>query len=215
MSYLKSVTRSNSDNPGSILQVQVARVADVISIPDDVDGTLYGDIVFQEGTGFVSWDVVFETAGISSADKNTREGFSNINGLAFKLANDKPGLRSMLKVAAIDRFIVLFTDAMGRKKLFGTKEAPVSFSFTHDGGTEIQSGNFYPCKFRYEGPDNIFFYAGNVTAPVGEPPSIVKWKYSGQTDDEAVTIGTLQPGQILIIESDFGYTDFHLATITP
>jgi hypothetical protein len=215
VSYLKSVTRSNGDNPGSIMQVQIARAADVISIPDDVGGTIYGDIVFQEGTGFMSWDVVFETAGVNSTDKSTREGFSNINGLGFKLANDKPGLRAMLLVAANDRFIILFTDAMGRKKLFGTKEAPVSFTFTHDGGTEIQSGNFYPCKFKYEGPDNIFFYAGNVTAPVGEPPAIVKWKYSGETDDEARVIAALQPGQILIIESDFDFDDFHLLTITP
>jgi len=210
VSYLQSITRSNGDNLGGILSIRVARVADIVSIPDDSGGVIYGNITFTEGKGWVTWEVTFESPNINSGNRVSREGFASINGLPLRIPTDKPGTRPMLLRAAEDELILLFTDGNGNTKVFGTLQQPVRFRFNHDTGKAIADGNFYEGQFYYEGPDNIFFYDGSVSeAPSGPAPGVLKWKLAGQDDSEAITIATFQPGETKIIESDFDFNEFH------
>lgn len=205
MSYLQTIARSRNDNTGGIITLQLVRAGDVVSIPDPVDGVIYGDIVFAAGAGWISWDVTFESAQVSSTDRVTREGFATLNDLPFRIPRDIPGVRNMLNLAAEDEFIVLFHDTAGRAKIFGLPEAPVRLVFNHRGGQAIPDGNFYTPRFFYEGPDNINFYNGEVsTAPGAGSPAVVKFN--------GVAIASLQPGEVLNIESEFGFTQFFVTS---
>ncbi len=48
MSYLKNITRAyGTSNLGGLLTIQVARKDDIESIPEPVNGVVYGDIVLK------------------------------------------------------------------------------------------------------------------------------------------------------------------------
>lgn len=202
MSYLLPITKTNLDNLGGVLKIQLARKANIVSIPAPVGGIIYGDIEFQEGFGWIEWDATLESLAVNSGDKNTREGFVSVNGLPFRIPSDVPGRKAMLLKAAEDEFIVLFTDPAGRQKIFGLLESPVKFTFNHDTGKRLSDGSFFEGKFYYEGPDNLHFYEGDIeAAPPGAAPAQVK--YNG------VLIATLAPGQVFNIISDFGFETFY------
>ena len=109
----------------------------------------------------------------------------------------------MMDSAEQDEFVVLYKDANFSYKLFGTLENPVRFSYSYDTSARHAGRNGYSCEFRYEGPDNIFFYEGAIALPpVGAPPVIIRW--NGQV------IGTAQPGAIVDLDSEFKYSDFKI-----
>jgi hypothetical protein len=205
VSYLQSIAAFTGGNMGSILEIQVARAADIVSMPAPVGGVVYGDIEFEEGTGFFPWTVTHETAGISRDGKTSREGFSKNNRLPFKIPKGRSTIGAMLEQAAEDELIVLFKEN-GKQKIFGSKEAPVKLSYSHKTGEAIADTNHYACLFYYEGPDNVFEYEGDIElSPSGVVPALVK--YNG------TTIAALLPGEVLNITSEFGFTDFYISSI--
>jgi len=190
----------------------VARNADVVSIPDPVNGTIYGNITFQAGASWVLWQVSLSPR-LTSSDQVVREGAAMQKPIEFTIAKDKPALRHMLSLMQRDEFIVLVKDGSGRNKIVGLKHAPMLFSFRHDTG-QIGDRNHYQCRFYFTGPDNEYFYNGTVAEPpVGPPPCLVKWKYPGQTDEQAALVAVLTPGTTMIITSEFGYQDFHIDNV--
>jgi hypothetical protein len=206
VSYLQSITGLNgADNIGGVLQIKVARKADIIYMADPVNGTIYGDIEFEAGKGFVIWTVTQDSPRALSDPKPTREGNAKSNKVDFRIPKDRADLRFMLDQAEQDEFIILFKDANGKEKIFGQLESPVLFQYGHDAGAKIPDGNFYQCSFYFTGPDNMFFYDGETeTAPSGPVPSLVK--YNGGT------IAALLPGEIFNIESEFGFTNFYISS---
>ncbi len=206
MGYLTPITRlSSSDNTGGLLEIKVARKDDFESIPEPVDGIVYGDIEFKEGRSWCQWDGTSESAGIDSKERNGREGASAGNVLKVFFPKDRAYLRTMFQRASEDELIILFRDANGKLKLFGLLYAPVQFRFSHSTGSSIADRNGYVGEFYFDGPDNIYEYDGSVSAPIaGPPPSIVK--FNGQS------IASLQPGEIFNIVSDFGFTDFYISS---
>jgi hypothetical protein len=201
VSYLQSISRNTVDNLGGIFSIKVARKAHVVSIPTPVDGVIYGDILFLEGTGFVHWDVIHETASAASEGKTSREGFSKNNKLPFQVSRGRANVKKIFDQAVEDEFIILYTEN-GKQKLFGQLDAPVRFSYSHKTGEAVSDSNRYECLFYYEGPDNIFEYNGEVElSPGGAVPALVK--HNGNV------IASLLPGEILNIISDFGFTDFY------
>lgn len=205
MAYLSPITRPQADNLGGILTIQVARRADVESMSDPVDGVVYGDITFVDGAGFVTWEVTGESARSSSSSKSSREGSSRANRIPFVVPKDRPELRSMFEQAEEDELIVLYRYADGKQRVFGLLDAPVRFRFDHDSGGAHADLNHYRCEFYYDGPENMFEYNGAIaTAPAGSAPSIVKFN--------GVAIASLAPGEVLNIESEFGFTQFFVTS---
>lgn len=203
MSYLKTISRfRGAGNLGGIVSVQVARKEDFVSIPDPVDGIIYGNVVFKEGRGWVKWDVTIESAGTDSSGKITREGFAKGNRQKFLVPRDRSDIRAMFERAADDELIVLYRDANNRLSIFGLLYAPVRFRYSHSSGSTHGDKNGYECEFYYDGPDNVFEYQGSVaTAPPGPAPAIVR--FNGQI------IEVLSPGEELNIISDFGFETFY------
>lgn len=203
MSYLQSINAlSAEDNVGGILAIQIVRKADVLDIPEPVDGVIYGDITFAPGASWVSWNVTFETARITRDVRNSPEGPYAVNRLPFTIPKDNEDLADMLRQAEDDEFIVLFKYPGGSTKIFGLLEAPVLFDFDHDSGGSLEDSNKFSCRFYYEGPDNIFFYNGAISAPEpGAAPALVRFN--------GVVIAALAPGESLNITSEFGFTNFY------
>jgi hypothetical protein len=201
MGYIKPIKRlSATDNKGSILQLLIARKVEVVSIPDPIRGVITGDIVFAAGCGFTRWDVTLETARIKSNGKQTREGVTRSNPLTFSVPKDNAIARYQFLVAEADEFIVCFTDGNGSRKLYGTLDSPVRFTFDHDGGGRFADGNKYDCQFYYDGPDNIYFYSGNITdTPPGTESSRVEFANGD-------LISLLSPTDVLIVTSDYAHT---------
>ncbi len=206
MGYLKPIKRlSAADNKGSILQLQIARKADIDNIPEPVDGVVYGDIIFQSGRGWIEWETTLESPGIDSKDVDSREGPLKSNSLKFLIPKDRADVRVMFDRASEDEFIVLYKDGNGIKKLFGLLYMPVRFRYSHSSGTKFLDKNGYDAEFYYDGPDNIFEYNGITnTAPAGPAPAIVKFNGS--------PIASLAPGEVLNIISDFGFIEFHITS---
>lgn len=199
MSYLSTIARlSSADNLGGLLTIQVARKADIVSIPEPVDGVVYGDITFLPGKGFVTWDTTTETASASSSGRQTREGSSRGNKLPFNIPKDRTGLREMFLAAEDDELIVLYNDASGNQRLFGLLDSPVKFRFDHDSGSGHADLNHFACEFYYTGPDNVYSYNGAIsTPPAGTAPSIVRVN--------GVVVATLAPGQIIDFTTPFTF----------
>ncbi len=203
MSYLADISRLTGQNMGGLIHLQVARAADIVSINEAVNGVVYGEITFLEGKGFHTWYSTSQTMKLESSDRDSREGNYKLNRLPFIISKDRPAIKVILDNAILDEFVVLYKDANGTQKIFGTLDNPVRFAYSYDTSASHSGRNGYSCEFRYEGPDNIFFYEGNVTIPpAGLPVSLVRW--NGQV------IGTLQPGEIADLTSEFKYTDFQI-----
>lgn len=207
MSYLQEISRLSERNIGGIIKIQVVRAADVLTFPDPVNGVIYGDITFPAGKGFTTWFATSQSARIFSEDRQSQEGPFKFNKLPFTVAKDKPGVKQQLNRALDDEFIVLFMDANGSTKIFGTPDHPVRFEFSHDSGDAHTARNAYSCQFVAEGPDNVYFYEGNIAAPTsGGSPVILEW-YDGAT---VTTIASAQPGDTIRINSRFVFDDFDI-----
>lgn len=201
MSYLRAIKRfSGADNIGGIIQLQVARAADVVSIPHPVAGVIAGDITFQLGRGFVTWDCILETGKIKSASRSSREGAIKSNSLEFLVPKDRQSIKYQLDLAEEDELIVVYKDSNGTQFLFGTKENPVRFEYDHESGAGFSNLNNYGCRFFYDGPDNRYFYDGAIATPTpGTGTSTVQFA-SGEL------IALLNPSDELIVSSDFDHT---------
>jgi hypothetical protein len=203
MSYLRTIKNlSAADNLGGILSIYVARKADILSMPEVINGVITGDITFHPGAGWILWQATFESKRMRGDSRSSQEGPFRNNVLTFLVPKDDSLIRDMLERAEEDEFIVLFQYPGADKKIFGLLDMPVNFSFDHDSGNELQEGNRYTCRFFYEGPENSYFYNGDLSAPApGSAPALVR--YNG------TVIASLQPGETLNIISDFGFTDFY------
>lgn len=197
MNYLSAIGAFTGDNLGGLLDLQVARAADIDSIPAPVAGVIYGDIAFKPGKGFYLWKATRGTPRFSGPGENTADGPLKKNAIDFILPKDQPVIRRMLELAEHDEFVVLFQDANGNQKLFGTLDLPAYFSFSQESGDASSSRNECQCRFFSEGPDNSFFYRGDIdVAPGGTAPAIVK-------RSDGTVLASLSPGQIFTITSPF------------
>lgn len=188
-----------------MLTILVIRKDDVESIPEPSYGTVYGDITLKAGKAFVSWKVTIESPRTKSDSRKSREGTTKGNLLNFLIPKDRPEIKAQLDQAEDDEFIILYTDANSKAKLFGLLDTPVKFQYNHDSGGSIADFNSYECSFYYDGPDNIFHYNGDLpSAPGGSAPAIVL--YNGSP------IASLQPEETLNIISDFGFTEFYITS---
>jgi hypothetical protein len=207
VSYLTTIARFSGDNLGSLLKIQIARAADVAGMQDAIDGTVYGDILFNTGTGFVEWFLTTDTPRLLSEGQQSQEGEFKINRVEFALPKDRTDIKQLLNRMVNDEFVLLIEDANGNIKLFGQPWAPVRFRYTHDSGASGTEGNHYRCEFFYEGADNVYFYDGAIPAPpAGSPPVVIRWN-----DGESVqTIAQVLPGEVVTINSPFDYDDFNI-----
>lgn len=206
MSYLNNIAAFNAaDNLGGLLEIKVARKADIESIQDPVGGVVYGDIVFLPEKGFVTWAVTPDTPGADSNSRQSREGTSKGNRLKFSVPKDRADIRVMFEQATDDELIVLYKDANGKQKLFGLRHAPVKFRFNHSSGNSTSGKNGYEGEFYYEGPENMFEYSGAIaTAPAGPAPAVVTFN--------GAVIAILAPGETLAITSDYSFTEYFVTS---
>jgi hypothetical protein len=206
MGYLKNITRlSASDNLGGIVELRVARKAVIDTIPEPVNGIVYGDITLKAGGSFFTWKATQESASLRSNSRQSKEGVSRQNQIPFRIPKDREDIYFMLEQAEEDEFVVLVKYPNAKWKIFGLLDSPVQFEFDHDSGSAFADGNFYSCRFYYEGPGNLFFYNGSTpSAPAGTAPAIVRFN--------GAAIASLAPGETLNITSDFGFTNFYVSS---
>jgi hypothetical protein len=101
--YLQNINRlSAADNIGGLIEIQVARKAEVASIPAPVDGVVYGDIEMVGAAGFVTWQPSAINFGSDSAGKQSREGTSKGNIIRLLFPKDRATLRAMFEQATED-----------------------------------------------------------------------------------------------------------------
>lgn len=203
MSYLQDIDAfSLSDNLGGLLEIRVARKSDFDAIPDPVDGIIYGDVTFKGGKGWSIWRVTQNTSEFSGRARDSQEGEYKTNSIDFVIPKDRATIRKMLQLAQDDEHIILYKDKNGNNKIFGTLDDPAYFRYSHRSGSNTSSRNGYECEFFAEGPDNSFFYYGEIaTAPAGTAPAIVSVN--------GVTVASLSPGAAINFDTDFDF-DFEI-----
>lgn len=199
MTYLNPIARlSGADNSGGIVDIKVARIADILTMPVAKQGIYFEEVAFITGSGWITWLVTQGTAGFTGRSKESMEGPYKDGNLSFSIPKDKPEVFEMLKKAEQDEFIVMFRDANNRRKIFGTPEAPVNFKFDHATGRRTSNMNAYDCDFYTEGVDNIAFYNEDlgVTPGTGALPALV-------TNYRNDIVAVLYPGDQLKIDSPY------------
>jgi hypothetical protein len=199
VSYIINIDAFSGDNMGSLLELRVVRAEDVQTMPEPVNGVIYGDIVLKGGKSWALWKVTRNTPRHSSSSRDSMEGDYEQSTLSFVVAKDQPTTRRMMQLAQQDEHIVLYIDANGTQKVFGSLGQPVRFRFSHDSGSALVQRNGYTCEFYSEGAENTFFYNGEVSAPPsGTPPAIVRL-------GNGTILASLQPGQTFVITSGFSF----------
>jgi hypothetical protein len=200
MSYLQDISAAGQ-NMGGIVHLQVARAAEIVSIPEPIDSTIYGDITFTEGFGFSIWDVVPNLSEFEANTRTTEEGPSKQNSFKFFIPKDRATIKAMLDKAELDEFVVSYLDSNGSSKIYGLTYKPVRFRYNHK--TASYNGLAgYECEFYFEGPDNSYFYDGLTPAPSGTAPAIIKYA-------NGTIIAQLYAGDIIVVTSAFSM-DFEL-----
>lgn len=209
MNYLTDIERLTKPNMGGLVLLQVARVADILSIPTPSGGQIYGDIDFVTGKGFHTWYATDESMSMQSEDVNSMEGNYKQNRLPFLISKDRPEIKAMLDQAMQDSFIVKYMDANGSIKLFGTLEAPVQFGFAHTTNASRADINGYNCQFYYDGPDNVYYLNEDTPAPPPTGDTNVILRING------VVKAVAPAGSIIDVSTDFKVSDFKFnATVT-
>lgn len=203
MSYLTSIARlSSADNLGGVLTIEVARAADIETIPDPVDDQIFGDVTFLPGRGFHSWQVSLESASADVRSRPSIHGTSEDTTVPFIIPKNKPDILTMLRRAVDDTFIIIITDANGSRKMFGQKHAPVKLRFDSTSGKSQADLNHYRCEFYCSAPENLFHYNGNIAAaPPGAAPVILRVN--------GVVMAVAYAGQIIDVDTDFEF-DFNI-----
>lgn len=199
MSYLQNIAAFHGDNLGSLLEIWVVSLVDVESLPPLQDGVRYGDIVLKSGKYFVTWEVTKDTPRSKAAGQSSFDGDSETDTLSFVIPKDQPGIRNMLNLAREDELLIVYKDANGQMKGFGSLEDPVRFKYNFDSGASISDRNAYTCEFYSEGLANTWFYDGTVAvAPPGALPALVK-------RSDGVILAQLAPGQSFVLTSGFSF----------
>ncbi len=202
MGYLSNINQQAPGGKlGGILTINLVRKSEIASIPAPFNGDVNGPVVLIDGASFVQWIVSYQSAGITSTSRKSKEGPSKTNTVAFHLPLDRPGIRKMLELAEEDEFVVVVQYPNGTQKIFGTLQAPMLFEFSHDSGRKAADSNHNNCSFYYQGPDNSYFYNADAPGnPAGPAPVIVK--FNGEA------IASLTPGQTLNIISDYSLSEY-------
>lgn len=210
MSYLSEIARLTSQNMGGINpSLKVIRSRDVAVFPAIIAGKITNEIELSPGAGWVDWFCTSQTAGVRSRHIDGSEGNARALDLDFVISKDSAVKASQLERASDDSFIVLFRDANGQLKVFGTKEKPVRFRFDMATGNNTRALNGFSCSFYYSGPDNTAYYLAedpDVLDPDFPAPVIIQW-------NDGVTIQTIAvatSGDVVRINSDFDYTSFDI-----
>ena len=205
MSYLQNIVRFTGDiNLGGIIDLLICRKADLVSIPDPVNGVIAGEPVLQAGKNFVQWRVTPGTTKARSNSKLSREGSARSNSIDFIIPKDRADLQLMFNQASDgEEFIVIYRYPSSTWKMFGLLDSPVLFEYDHDSGSDFADRNEYNCRFFYEGPDNRFFYdaAAPPSSSSGPSPAIVSVN--------GVVVASLAPGETINFTTDFSF-DFQI-----
>ncbi|NVJ47303.1 MAG: hypothetical protein HWE07_09250 [Cytophagia bacterium] len=210
MSYLSQIARLISQNTGGLnSSIKLVRSKDVAVFPAIIAGKITDEIELNEGAGWVEWFCTSQTAGVRSRHIDGSEGNARALGLDFVISKDTSVKASQLERATDDSFIVLFRDANGQLKVFGTKERPVRFKFDMTTGNNTRALNGFSCSFYYSGPDNTTYYMAEdpeVLDPDSSAPVVIQWN-DGVTIQ---TIAVVQAGDVVRINSDFDYNSFEI-----
>ncbi len=201
MSYLKTINRI-AYNFGGVLEVQIARAADVLEWPELKGDTWYGNIEFKAGAGFVKWYTTANENVFRYRSRTTIEGTLYKGAFKVVVPSDRKEIEEMLHLASDDELIILYKNANGLIKIFGSPTFPVQLQVSHSTKRGFGSRNQYECSFYYDGPLNNFFYDGSVQTAPGTAPAIVRWA-------DGTMISSLQPGQVLEVDSNFTH-DFEI-----
>jgi len=199
MSYMKNISRLGGDNLGGLIELKVAPASSISKIPDPVNGTVYGDVVFVAGFSWHTWQVQFNNLGITAKSKSSQEGNYRDYQLPFIIPGNNPEITRILRQAEQDQFIILVKDTENRQKIVGSLDAPLLFNCDFDSGRSARNLKGYECEFYSEAQEVDFFYEGGVAPPAGSVQPAMVLRGDGQV------LAALQPGDIFYVTSGFSF----------
>lgn len=199
MSYLQPFLLPELDNSPGIIQLRIARVDDIQIFPRAIGGKLIGDIVFQPGTGFVTWQVIHSSGSFVASSLESSEGVGKNQRVTFTL----PGRSTqeiMLDLMERDRFVLYYLDTNLRPVVLGTKERPLTFRYTTGTGTIRSGRNQFDCLFLSESQDNKAEYNGAIN----DYRPLLLVRYDSMQGE---ILASAAEGETLVFDSDFYFQE--------
>lgn len=206
MSYLQPFLLPELDNSPGIIQIRIARVDDIQLFPRAIGGKLIGDIVFQPGTGFVTWQVIHSSGSFVASSMESSEGVGKNQRVTFTL----PGRSTqeiMLDLMERDRFVLYYLDTNLRPVVLGTKERPLTFRYTTGTGSIRSGRNQFDCLFFSESQDNKAEYNGAITE--SDPKVIIRYH-----NRHGEVIAELGAGESITFDGEFDYSEVILPVMS-
>ena len=212
--------------PGGSCTIYVVRLRDVFSMPHHIPGIAsLAPLLIQPGSQFYTYSLDAESIRFTESTLDSRQGSaSQIRLAGFRSNLDIPHQIEIEKLRP-GYYIVLWQDAEGRRRLLGTPDRPMKFSFSSDSGASDQDDT--GSSWQFEGIQvGLSCYLSNILpipqvittpcavlgmadfeAPI---PAVVADSFLGvnfapDSGGNISSITGFPPGSLVNVSQNFGY----------
>ena len=153
------------DNIGGLEEFQFIPVTDIISIPRPVDHVINKSVVIDDSSG-AKWLNAYVTEGslgYTETKSKTQHGTPYKRKLVGFVPKDSEALANQFDGMEGSKFVLIYDDNNGKKKLIGSIDSPLEFTADLDTKEDASGRNGHTISFTGNGPHKAYFY----NPPVG------------------------------------------------
>lgn len=156
---MNNLSRFSGINITGVKAIQYVPLEDVLILPDPFNSVISLQVILKPGKVFYSADLTLYTAGCKEETVISNHGEIQKQTLQCFIPKDSPENAPSLNEMIKQRFLVLYSDFNGNRKVLGTLDSGMRFKADLDTYMDPGSGrNGHLCTFYGESPLKAPFY---------------------------------------------------------
>ena len=163
MSNFTSILELIEENHGGVKFVELIDIQEILTFPDCQGSNIEEDIILKDGASTFVLNFTRETPSFDEQDKNVGP---NLYAYSSKLSGVIPKAEqyklAQLRKMALTRFVVLFTDNNGFRRVMGSKEEPCFLNWASKTEKNYDQRNQYDLVFTLDGRFPVPFIADGI-----------------------------------------------------
>ena len=162
---MQDIGQYTGDNIGGLEKFQFIPVNDIISIPRATNHVITEAITIDALSGAQWFDayVTEGSLGYKETEKKNQHGNSYDRILVGLVPKDTETLADLFDEMEGFRYVIIYTDNNGKKKVVGSIESPLQFKADMDTKVDANGRNGHPITFFGSSSHKAYFY----NLPVG------------------------------------------------